>query len=135
MARAKKIAPEEISVAAYVQSRVLRAARETTIKQITAFRKAHVDDVVIRSLLFAGMLCARIPDGKETASQRYLILIGHDLPGPEVVTTFFHELLHIQLLVAGVPEVVHDEPTIDDAAIFLANKFPDYQMAIRSLVA
>lgn len=115
----------EISVSV-THDRVLLKSRETTAERVEAFRRAYIEGVVIRPLLVQGQLCQRKVTGNGEPPHRYLVLISDDLSIFERLVTFFHELLHVQLLIAGVPPEAHVEDLIDETARFMANRFPQF---------
>lgn len=112
---------QAVAVSRSLQSRILKLVPDATIEQIRAFSKAHIEGITIRPMLMEGMLLQ-----SKTEKEKFLILISDDLSPLEKTVTFFHELIHAQLLIGGIESALHDEDGIDAAAAALAERYGSF---------
>ena len=115
----------EAWVPRFLADRTLAKLEDMDLARVGPFLRAYVESIVVRPLLVSGMCAeAKIPP-KDAPDRRYLILVDAELSLPERLRTLFHELIHIQLFVAGVAARYHDESQIEACAIRLADRYPE----------
>ena len=125
-------APEQ-SVTEQLADRASRQLAELETRRIAPFVAHYVDDVSVRPLLLSGMLCERKEANPDCPERRFLILVDEDQSPTEIARTLFHELIHVFLLVVGIPREHHDEVKIERCATALAGRHPEISAIVKKV--